>query len=137
MIRFTDHRPMDTVGINVTPLVDVVFILLIFFLLTANSSRGIVLDLPDATTGETIPEQSWQIAITDTEALMFNGVEVKKGRLEGILAAARRQEQTQRLVILKAHRDASVNAFVSVMDIVRKTGFYNLVIATDIKPDER
>lgn len=136
MISFTNHAPVATVGINVTPLVDIVFILLIFFLLTANTSQGIVLDLPDAATGETIPAESWEITITENKALLFNGVEIKKERLEGILAAAKRQDQTQRLIILKAHKDASVNSFVTVMDSVRKTGFYNLVIATDIKPDE-
>ncbi len=137
MINFNDHSTSDTHGINITPLIDVVFILLIFFLLTANTSSGIVLDLPEASTGENIPVESWEIAITKDETLLFNGVEVKMDRLQNILAVAKKQDQSQRLVILKAHKDASVNTFVSVMDIVRKTGFYNLVIATHIKQDAR
>lgn len=136
MINFSDHDPIETVGINMTPLVDVIFILLIFFLLTANTSQGIVLDLPEASTAETLPTEHWDITITKHEGLLFNGVEIKKERLEGLLIAAKMQDQTQPLVILKAHRDASVNAFVSVMDSVRKAGLDKLVIATDIKPDE-
>ena len=136
MIKLIDSGTNDTNSINITPLVDVVFILLIFFLLTANTSRGIVLDLPEASTGESIQIESWEIVITKDEEILFNGVSIKKGSLENILAAAKKEDQDQRLVLLKAHKEASVNSFISVMDIVRKTGFYNLVIATSIKADE-
>ncbi|MEE4252915.1 MAG: biopolymer transporter ExbD [Desulfuromusa sp.] len=136
MINFSEQSPVDTIGFNLTPLVDVIFILLIFFILTANSSRGIVLDLPPASTAEILPSEHWEIVITKNDQLLFNGLKIEKERLEGILLAAKKQEQNQPLVILKAHQAASVNAFVSVMDSVRKTGFDNLVIATDIKRDE-
>lgn len=135
MINFSEPSPVD-VGFNLTPLVDVIFILLIFFILTAHVSRGIVLDLPPASTTETLPSEHWEIVITENDELSFNGLKIEKERLEGILLAAKKQDQDQPLVILKAHRAASVNAFVSVMDSVRKTGFDNLVIATDIKHDE-
>ena len=136
MINFSEQNQVDTIGFNLTPLVDVIFILLIFFILTANVSRGIVLDLPPATTAETLPLEHWEIAISKNDELLFNGLKIEKERLEGLLAAAKKQDQNQPLVILKAHREASVNAFVSVMDSVRKIGFDNLVIATDIKHDE-
>jgi len=136
MINLMDHAANDTSSINITPLIDVVFILLIFFLLTANTSRGIVLDLPEASTGENIQIESWEIVITKDEEILFNGVVIKKGSLENILNAAKKQGQDQRLVVLKAHKEASVNSFISVMDSVRKTGFYNLVIATSIKANE-
>jgi biopolymer transport protein ExbD len=136
MINFSEQSPVDTIGFNLTPLVDVIFILLIFFILTANDSRGIVLDLPPASTAETLPSEHWEIVITKNDELLFNGLKVEKERLEGLLFAAKKKEQNQPLVILKAHQAASVNAFVSVMDSVRKTGFDNLVIATDIKRDE-
>jgi biopolymer transport protein ExbD len=136
MIKLIEHNVSDTSSINITPLIDVVFILLIFFLLTANTSRGIVLDLPEASTGENIAIESWEIVITKDEKLLFNGVEINKNNLENILATAKKQDNNQRLVVLKAHKKASVNSFISVMDAVRKTGFYNLVIATSIKADE-
>lgn len=135
MIKFSEQSSVDTIGFNITPLVDVIFILLIFFILTANVSRGIVLDLPPASTAETLPSEHWEIVITENDELLFNSLKIEKERLEGLLVAAKK-DQNQPLVILKAHRTASVNAFVSVMDSVRKTGFDNLVIATDIKRDE-
>ena len=130
MINLIDHNTSDTSSINVTPLIDVVFILLIFFLLTANTSRGIVLDLPEASTGENIQIKSWEIVINKDESIIFNGVDIKNNSLESILSTAKKQDDSQRLVVLKAHKEASVNRFISVMDTVRKTGFYNLVIAT-------
>ncbi|XQW83845.1 ExbD/TolR family protein [Thalassotalea piscium] len=136
MITLIDHDPNDTSSINITPLIDVVFILLIFFLLTANTSRGIVLDLPAASTGETIAIESWELVITKDEEILFNGVTIEKDHLESVLNTAKKQDNEQRLIMLKAHKEASVNSFISVMDTVRKTGFYNLVIATSIKADE-
>jgi len=136
MINLIDHDTSDTNSINITPLIDVVFILLIFFLLTSNTSRGIVLDLPAASTGETIAVQSWEVVITKDEDIFFNGVNIQKDKLEGILLTAKKQDNNQRIIVLKAHKEASVNSFISVMDIVRKTGFYNLVIATSTKTDE-
>lgn len=136
MINFSEKSPVDTIGFNLTPLVDVIFILLIFFILTANGSRGIVLDLPSANTAEALPSEHWEIVITKNNELLFNGLKIEKQRLKGLLFAAKKKEQNQPLVILKAHREASVNAFVSVMDSVRQTGLDNLVIATDIKRDE-
>jgi biopolymer transport protein ExbD len=136
MINLINHSDSSSSSINITPLIDVVFILLIFFLLTANTSRGIVLDLPEASTGENIAIESWEIVITKDEKILFNGVEIKKNNLENILAEVKKKDNNQRLIVLKSHKDASVNSFISVMDAVRKTGFYNLVIATSIKADE-
>ena len=136
MIKFISHDTNESTSINITPLIDVVFILLIFFLLTANTSRGIVLNLPEAATAENVPIESWEIVITKDEKLFFNSVEIKKENLESILIAAQKKDKNRHLVVLKAHRQASVNAFISVMDTVRKTGFYNLVIATQIKVNE-
>ena len=100
MINLIDHNTSDTSSINVTPLIDVVFILLIFFLLTANTSRGIVLDLPVASTGENIQIKSWEIVINKDESIIFNGVDIKNNSLESILSTAKKQDDSQRLVVL-------------------------------------
>lgn len=133
MIHFhaLDHSPQP--AINVTPLVDVIFILLIFFLLTADATRGIVLDLPEAASGEAIPSESWEIAITADGHLLFNGVTTDTGKLSLVLQAARLRAPSMQLVVLRADRAASVDVFVDVLDTVRRTGFYNLVIATEPK----
>jgi biopolymer transport protein ExbD len=136
MINLIDQDNDETSSINITPLIDVVFILLIFFLLTAHTSQGIVLDLPEASSSENIQIESWEIVITKDEKILFNGVEIKNNKLESILSVAKNEDNDQRLVILKAHKEASVNSFISVMDTVRKTGFYNLVIATTVKTNE-
>jgi len=130
MIRFKAIEGAPSGGVNVTPLVDVIFILLIFFLLTADTTRGIVLDLPEAGTGEAIPTETWEVAITADARVLFNGVEIKAEDLRSVLQAARRRAPTLQLVVLRADRAATVDAFVDVMDAVRQAGFYNLIIAT-------
>lgn len=134
MIQFTTVNGPASGSFNVTPLVDVVFILLIFFLLTSNATRGIVLDLPDASTGEAIPTETWEVAITADSRILFNGVEVEGSKLLSVLETARRRAPTLQIVVLRADRSASVGDFIMVMDTIRRTGFYNLVIATDPKP---
>lgn len=138
MIRFKAIEGSPSGRVNVTPLVDVIFILLIFFLLTADTTRGIVLDLPEASTGEAIPTETWEVAVTADARVLFNGVEVEAENLRSVLQAARRRAPTFQLVVLRADRAATVDAFVDVMDAIRQTGFYNLVIATEPKaaPDD-
>lgn len=133
MIHFKAIEGLPSGGVNVTPLVDVIFILLIFFLLTANTTRGIVLDLPEASTGEGIPTETWEVAITADARLLFNGVEIEADDLRSVLEAARQRAPTLQLVVLRADRAATVDAFVDALDAIRQTGFYNLVIATEPK----
>ncbi|MDX2607584.1 MAG: biopolymer transporter ExbD [Woeseiaceae bacterium] len=139
MIRLNAIENPPSGGVNVTPLVDVIFILLIFFLLTANPSQGIVLDLPGADTAEAIPTETWEISITVDSQVLFNGVEVEAGNLYSVLEAARQRAPEFHLVVLRADRAVTVDVFVDAMDAIRKTGFYNLVIATAPKStaDER
>ena len=135
MIQFAKFNDSASASLNLTPLIDVVFILLIFFLLTSNATQGISLDLPEANTGETIPTETREVEITADSQYLFNGVEVEGSKLLPVLRAARRQAPELQIVVLRADRAAKVGEFVTVMDTIRQTGFYNLVIATEPKID--
>lgn len=85
--------------------------------------------------GEVIPTETWEVAITEDSRFLFNGVEVEGEKLLSVLETARRLAPELQIVVLRADRAATVGEFVTVMDTIRQTGFYNLVIATDQKPD--
>ena len=135
MVRFRDgSKNRGCVEINMTPLIDIIFNLLIFFLITAAITvKGIKLDLPEADTSEKMPSKSWEIIIDDQERIVFNDSVIDIKRLEKIMDAEKNRPAEERIttVIVKASRRASFGKFVAVMDIARQYGFYDLVIATE------
>ncbi len=137
MIRFTQQNKNNgEVNVNLMPLIDIIFNLLIFFMITAAiTTRGINLDLPKSDTAEKMPAKSWEIAIDEREGIIFNGVSISMERLRTILGAERSRSGEERVetIVLKAHRSVHFENFITVMDLARENGFYNLVIATDLK----
>lgn len=135
MVRFKNVKKSgESVGINMTPLIDIIFNLLIFFLITAAITvKGIKLDLPEADTSEKMPSKSWEIIIDEQERILFNDAVIDMDRLGKIMDAEKNRPAEERIttVIVKASRRASFGNFVSVMDMARQYGFYDLVIATD------
>ena len=135
MVKFREiNKNKGGVEINMTPLIDIIFNLLIFFLITAAITvKGIKLDLPEADTSEKMPSKSWEIIIDDQERIVFNDAVIDIKRLEKIMDAEKNRPADERIttVIVKASRRASFGKFVAVMDTARQYGFYDLVIATE------
>ncbi|WP_282110669.1 ExbD/TolR family protein [Shewanella algicola] len=131
MIRLNQHNSTPPVGINVMPLVDVIFILLIFFLLTSHVQQGLVLDLPAVKTSETVTQQYWMVSITAEDQLQFNGIDIEKTALKKLLLMAQKKVKSRRLIVLNMDKHATVDTLVFVMDTVRQIGLYNLVISTE------
>ena len=139
MIKFNQNSSIPPVGIDVMPLVDVIFILLIFFLLTSHVQQGLVLDLPAVKTSETVTQEYWMITITSKDQLQFNGIDIEQTQLKKLLLAAQKKVKSRRLIVLNMDKHATLDTLVFVMDIVRQIGLYNLVISTEtaIEPEER
>jgi biopolymer transport protein ExbD len=135
MVRYSgSNNRNDGVGIDLTPLIDIIFNLIIFFLITAVITvKGIDLKLPEASTAEQLPSKSWEIIIDENERILFNDALIDEARLKRIFEAERARPESERItsVIVKANRKTTFGTFVRVMDTARKSGFYDLVIATD------
>ncbi len=118
---------------DLTPLLDVVFILLIFFVVSAVfSARGMELELPEAESSKPVAGRSLEIDIAADGSLTCNAKPMDMDRLANklrVLAQAPIAEQPGR-ILLKASPEARVEPFVRVLDMVRINGFENLVIAT-------
>jgi biopolymer transport protein ExbD len=139
MIKFNQNSSIPPVGIDVMPLVDVIFILLIFFLLTSHVQQGLVLDLPAVKTSEIITQEYWMITITSTDQLQFNGIDIEQTQLKKLLLAAQKKVKSRRLIVLNMDKYATLGTLVFVIDTVRQIGLYNLVISTEtaIEPEAR
>ena len=141
MVKFNYRKTGDDeVKINLMPLIDIIFNLLIFFMITAAiTTKGISLDLPEASTSEKMPSKSWEIVINEKQDNIFNETPISIDRLGMIMKAEKERPENEKVanIILKAHKLVPFGTFVMVMDMARENDLLNLVIATDSKKDKK
>ncbi len=134
-MKFTRERPADP-EVNLTPLIDVVFLLLIFFMVSTTFEREsqVRIELPKAEGEETSAEQPKQLEITiDAEGRYYvNRSEVVNTQAETLKAAmseAAGGDKAPRL-LLSADAKTPHQAVITAMDVARQLGFVNLTFAT-------
>ena len=122
--------------LNIAPLIDVVFLLLIFFMLSSHfvTQPGIKLTLPTAVTGELHPEEDIIIYVTGDNDLYLNGEKVSlEELLDGL--GQKVQEAEKKTVVIKADEKIDLGLAVRVMDIARQAEAENVVISTKVEED--
>ncbi|MEO0592489.1 MAG: biopolymer transporter ExbD [Myxococcota bacterium] len=123
----------SAVEINLTPLIDVVFILLIFFLITSTfvTNEGIEVDTPSASNADSL-ETSDSITIAITKEGQFIHERTTFGKDE-LLEKLREHKKTRpgATIIIQGDRDASHGRVTEVMNIAMKAGYDNLAVATE------
>jgi len=135
------HRKAKTryqIQMPLTSLIDIVFMLLIYFMLTANFivDEGIDVKLPQAKQASTQEEISEEITVyVDKDGGAY--INDKLISYDDLLPTLQKMiaNQTDRLVIIKADRAVVLNSAVRVMDIAKAAGASKLYIATE-KGDE-
>ncbi len=115
--------------IDLAPLVDVVFLLLIFFMLTSSFVRqpGITVRLPKAVTSEVLDERNLIISIKASGEIFHNEELITLAELREELQGAAEQD---RPVLIKADQSSSLGRVVEVWDLCRSTGISQVNIAT-------
>jgi len=124
-----------SVMVNVTPLIDALFLLLIFFMVssTFRDLPGIPLDLPEAKSGEATRSAGVEIRIDREGVVRLEGRIVGAKDLEERLAAAL-DEADVRDLVLRADRGVPYGEVVRVMDAAREARVGKLVVATETLP---
>jgi biopolymer transport protein ExbD len=116
--------------INITPMLDVVFIMLIFFIVTASfvKEAGIDVNRPDAQTAVAQEKANILIAITETGEIWIDRRRVDpravRANIERLHA-----ENPQGTVVIQADKKAVTETLIQVMDSARQAGVYNVAIA--------
>jgi len=107
-------------GINITPLVDVVLVLLVVLMVTSSylASQGIPVDLPQGVTGETT-SSVLSVSVTRDGALFLDGKPVKDGEFRARVQGARATNHDLRAVIA-ADGAAAHRSVVHVIDLLRQ-----------------
>ena len=121
--------------INVTPLVDVMLVLLIIMMIIAPLlQKGVDVRLPIAVNSASKPETQDQtvLGIKADKTIWLNGVEVRKEemrtRLDAIL-----ETKKEKLILIKADEDAPYSAIMDAMDQLRASGIEDVGLITDSK----
>jgi len=129
-LKFKRHLKLDEDRLDVTPLIDVVFLLLIFFMLTSTFvlQPGIKVKLPRAITSEALREKNLVIVITAGGKIYLDNEIISLDELSAGLEKAARDE---RAVLIKADQKISLGRVVEVWDLCRDVGITQVSIATE------
>jgi biopolymer transport protein TolR len=126
--------------INVTPLVDVMLVLLIIMMLVAPMlQQGVAVSLPEAGNTADKPDTQDQtvVAIDAVNHYYVNAIPVQKDDLVGRVQTAL-EDKKEKSVYLKGDKDAKYSAIMDAMDALRKAQIENIALITDrkIKPGQ-
>ncbi len=137
MRRYTDKHPLSTLSeINVTPLLDLAFVLLIIFMITTpllENSMDLVVPSSETAKRPVDTGKVQTVSLDRNDVLKLNLQPVTPEELEARLRAAREADPGV-AVVVRPHRDLPVQKFISVMDIVQKAGITRIGVMT--RPDE-
>jgi biopolymer transport protein ExbD len=131
--RFKGKAP----ALDLTPLVDVVFLLVIFFMVTTtfvssevSSERGLEVELPSAETGSAGPAGAPSVTLTSDGLLYLGETQIEEAQLVELLRA-RLAAASSATVTLRADASVPHGSAVRLMDLIRAAGASQIAIATD------
>lgn len=125
------EKPKRRVIISVTSLIDVMFLLLIFFMVTSTflEQAGMKLDLPSARSAETTVTRRLVLFIGADNSLVLGDRPVSIDSLEVLMAEAASSSEDGTLV-LNADKTVQHGTVIRVMDIAKRAGMKRLVVGT-------
>lgn len=125
----------DRLEVNITPLIDVVFLLLIFFMVTTtfNQQAELRVDLPEASSEEqSLDVLPIEITIDTSGAYYVNGVSLLNNEASTLMRSLQKiiSDDKERGVIIRADASTPHQAVITAMDTVSRLGITQLSIAT-------
>lgn len=117
--------------INITPLVDVVLVLLLIFMLTAPVLQsGIDVAIPKTRTVNQVTEDRMVVTIDREQNVFLQDKPINVNELPTRLRTTGKGDPAKRVIYLRADERVPFGAFASVMDAVKQAGITNISIVT-------
>ncbi len=118
--------------INLTPMLDVVFIMLIFFIVTASfiKEAGIQVERPDAPTADKQEDAAILIAISANDEIWIDRKEMDPRAVRGMIERLH-AENPKGSIVIQADEESTNEMLVIVMEAAKQAGVANVAIATD------
>ncbi len=126
----------DEVEVNLTPLIDVVFLLLIFFMITTTFDRDakIKIDLPTTQNARSVPQKETMELLIDAQGKYYlDGKEVLNNKPETLFRAMSQALDTRGKnppLVISADANSNYQSVVTAMDIAGRLGLTNFSMAT-------
>ncbi len=116
--------------IDLSPLIDVVFILLIFFIVTTVfvKETGVEVDKPQALSQQKLERNLIMIAITDGKEIIYDGANIGVAGVRGVVSQL--TQDKQKAVVIQADKQVPTELLVQVIDESKLAGAANVSIAT-------
>ena len=114
----------EIVGINVTPLVDVMLVLLVIFMVTATyiTNQSINVELPKASTGEDVKSQSLSIVLDQNSNLYLDGKVSSYTELTSHIDRSRADGQANMKALIAADKKTPHGTVIKLIDLLRSSG---------------
>lgn len=128
----TRRNTRDTEEINIAPLIDMVFILLIFFMVSTTFVRDLQLDLerPGASTAAVADTRAVRVQVDRRGSIFLDGQAVQPWMLEGRVRD-RLANATLKTVVVTADKSLDTGALVDVVDACRMAGAEHVGLAVE------
>jgi biopolymer transport protein ExbD len=130
MSQFDDEEDNE---VNLTPMLDVVFIMLIFFIVTASfvKEAGIDVNRPNAATAERKEKGNILVAISENNQIWIDRRQVDPRALRANIERMH-AENPNAAVVIQADEESKNRLLVQVMDAARMVGVKNVSIAAEV-----
>ena len=133
-MNFKSRNAEEDVNINLTPLIDVVFLLLIFFMVstTFDTTSQLKINLPEASQDQSVvPPQKLNLMIDAKGNFLLNSRELTNNKSATLKAALERTMDGNKLpIVIQSDADSPVQSLVTAMDVVGQLGLSQVSIAT-------
>jgi biopolymer transport protein ExbD len=134
-MKLTTKSSKKLLILNLTSLIDVLFILIIFFAVSSTflEQPGIELKLPDAESSESYTTQKIILYVDKSDNLFLNDQLITTNTMIGEIKKLS-EISKENSIVLKADKEVNHGEIIRIMDILRKNKFYKIIISTNI-PD--
>lgn len=130
MIKFKP-RKREPFRLDLVPMINIVFLLLIFFMLTSTAMKQPEdIQLPEAKTAEMITTPNLVVLITATGGLQFDGKMVSQEDLLSLMEMELRDHK-EKVVEIQADQNVPFESFGQVIDISKQAGAVDFILATE------
>lgn len=125
----------ESMGIDISPLIDCVFILLIFFIVTTTfiDETGVEVDKPQAASSVSLEKNSVLLAVTGKGEVVYGGRQIGIAGVQPLVKRMLQKEETP--VIVQADGKAQASLMVQVIDEAKLAGARKVSIATKRRVD--
>ena len=127
------RRLKPQVNVNLVPMIDVVFQLVIFFMVSSTFilTPGISIIFPSSTTSEPVVMSKLVVTVVSREEVYFNKEKFEIWELDKKLSSITEEERSDiKTVVLEGDRGISYSLLIEVLDLLRRNGFKGINLRT-------